>query len=651
MPKFYPVTVIVSYVPGEDVQKCLVSLQSQTLKEMEVIIVADGLADENHDEVLNYFLQNNSNFRIVRNEKNMGKEYSRKRGISEAKGEYIGFLDKDTCANHDAFEKLYISAKRFNCEIALADYHDITENNNLNTYNEINSQLVKIYSGRDFFDFVISMIKKPFYLRTDWLNKIFKKDLFVKEQSNLLHPAINEETITLSASLASERVVVIDERLITTNTQKNTYCRAKAEQNIEKFIYSADFFKKYLLDIGMLDAFYEKFLNFFYYYIFNKNVKFSLSLEKKEADYFLNKLINKINDNLNIKKDFYRYINNKERNNERLLFSTINNNKYYSILKVVEETEVYFRKDGGKRLKDRSKYIINHRKMVTIVTICKEIFKANRKAYFDKMLSTVANQTYGRENIEHIVIDGDSTDETVEYLDLLSHNGIIDYWISEKDSGVYNAMNKGVKHSFGEYIIFMNTDDYFAESAIEDLVKAIEVSNTDYAFSNAIIIDEKDNHIGRHVGDINRVYYGSPYCHQTLLCKASCFTKVRFDESFKITMWSYAISLVTTGFEGTYINKNLAFFRFGGISTNSSHVVEFKNEQTKIRNEVVIPMLGIDQNEYDFLHHHIKDLDTEGIKIDMKGLHKKLLKMASSGNEFQKRFSESTLRLINIQIN
>ncbi|RZJ43544.1 MAG: glycosyltransferase, partial [Chryseobacterium sp.] len=88
---------------------------------------------------------------------------------------------------------------------------------------------------------------------------------------------------------------------------------------------------------------------------------------------------------------------------------------------------------------------------LTVLTI-----NYNNKEGLIKTFESVRAQTWTE--FEFIVIDGGSTDGGKA---LIEQNDQIDYWVSEKDSGVYNAMNKGIKKANGDYIIFMNSGDYF----------------------------------------------------------------------------------------------------------------------------------------------------------------------------------------------
>ena len=80
----------------------------------------------------------------------------------------------------------------------------------------------------------------------------------------------------------------------------------------------------------------------------------------------------------------------------------------------------------------------------------------------ERTIKSVLGQSYG--NIEYIIIDGNSTDGTqqlvTKYLDSIA------YFISEKDSGIYDAMNKGIDRATGDYVIFINSDDWLADNSI-----------------------------------------------------------------------------------------------------------------------------------------------------------------------------------------
>ena len=102
--------------------------------------------------------------------------------------------------------------------------------------------------------------------------------------------------------------------------------------------------------------------------------------------------------------------------------------------------------------------MINKFSIITVVYNAKEELK--------KTVESIQNQTY--KNFEHIIIDGASTDGTFEYIKSLEFNNM--RYISEKDNGIYDAMNKGIDVSKGEYLLFLNAGDKFSTEDILDKI-------------------------------------------------------------------------------------------------------------------------------------------------------------------------------------
>lgn len=104
--------------------------------------------------------------------------------------------------------------------------------------------------------------------------------------------------------------------------------------------------------------------------------------------------------------------------------------------------------------------------LISIITIA-----LNADKYIEQTIQSVLSQTY--KNIEYIIVDGGSTDRTVHIIN--KYNDKIDHFISEKDEGIADAMNKGVALATGDYVVFLHADDYFrSDSSLEKALEFIE---------------------------------------------------------------------------------------------------------------------------------------------------------------------------------
>ncbi len=156
----------------------------------------------------------------------------------------------------------------------------------------------------------------------------------------------------------------------------------------------------------------------------------------------------------------------------------------------------------------------------SIITVVK-----NHKAFLKRTIESVARQSY--KNIEFIVIDGGSEDGSLDLIK--AEEGRISYWVSEPDHGMYDAMNKGIKASKGDYLWFINAgDQIFNDSTIEDLVQ-MTPELPDIFYGDTELVDGKGLALGLrsrltphalpdplHWKDMRM---GMAVCHQSFIVK------------------------------------------------------------------------------------------------------------------------------------
>ncbi len=199
--------------------------------------------------------------------------------------------------------------------------------------------------------------------------------------------------------------------------------------------------------------------------------------------------------------------------------------------------------------------------LISIITV---VFNGER--YLEQTIQSVINQTY--KNIEYIIIDGGSTDKTVEIIK--KHEANIDYWISETDDGIYDAMNKGINKAKGEYIGLLNSDDFYEQNAVEIIVNQINTQpEIDVFFGNAYIINEdiqkKKLQTGMKGENIQK---GFSIFHPTVFVKRETYTKYGlFDTSYKIAAdYEFLLRIHKRDCKFQYVDNIITNFREGGMS-------------------------------------------------------------------------------------
>lgn len=217
--------------------------------------------------------------------------------------------------------------------------------------------------------------------------------------------------------------------------------------------------------------------------------------------------------------------------------------------------------EGGLRLRGHYKKSERGKPLVTVITVV-----YNRGDTLEQCILSVLGQTY--ENIEYIIVDGGSVDQTLEIIG--KYESAIDYYVSEPDSGIYNAMNKGLSLATGSYILFLNADDWYRKDTVAQLVSKALASNADVTYADAYIVDPDGFLCKRldswlHYGLYTR---GAPIRHETMLIKADVYNKFgMYDESYHIIAdYDYMITLYNGNCSFSHIPEPLLYFRNNGIS-------------------------------------------------------------------------------------
>ena len=216
---------------------------------------------------------------------------------------------------------------------------------------------------------------------------------------------------------------------------------------------------------------------------------------------------------------------------------------------------------------------------VSVITVC-----YNRKATIGQSIKSVLDQDYP--DIEYIIVDGNSSDGTKDIIK--SYSDKITKYISEPDSGMYDAINKGLGMATGDVVGLMHSDDVFYDTTV--ISKIVEVfknnPNTDAIYGNGIYVtnDDEQKIVRNRIGgeyDYKRLKSGWLPLHPTVYIKKSIINKYgKYNLNFKIAsdtefllryLFKHKINII-------YLNTYIVKMRMGGLSTNYKRAFEVLKE-------------------------------------------------------------------------
>lgn len=172
--------------------------------------------------------------------------------------------------------------------------------------------------------------------------------------------------------------------------------------------------------------------------------------------------------------------------------------------------------------------------VLSIITI-----NYNNNAGLIKTMQSVINQTC--KQFEYIIIDGGSNDGSKETI--LQNTDHISYWVSEKDKGIYNAMNKGILAAKGEYILFLNSGDILNEKNVLQNCLPSLMQQTDFVYGNTFFDKNGKQAFVNYPDKLSFSFFlTDSLCHQSTFIKKSLFDDSLYNEDFKIISdWEFFV--------------------------------------------------------------------------------------------------------------
>jgi len=232
----------------------------------------------------------------------------------------------------------------------------------------------------------------------------------------------------------------------------------------------------------------------------------------------------------------------------------------------------------------------------------------NNDEGLERTLKSIFDQSFS--DFESIVIDGLSDDRSVEIIELYKDK--INYWVSEKDFGIYNAMNKGIHKAKAEYCLFLNSGDFFIDENV--LSKVFNHKFTeDFIFGNLKVF-VGDKIVGTHKGldDISFLdLYLGKIKHQSSLIKKELFDKFgHYNEELKIIAdWEFFLkTLLIEKASYKHLDIDISYFDNEGISNHNAKLVHEERDlilKKHIPEMILQDYSGFEkQNPYLRLHNY-----------------------------------------------
>lgn len=213
----------------------------------------------------------------------------------------------------------------------------------------------------------------------------------------------------------------------------------------------------------------------------------------------------------------------------------------------------------------------------TIITVC-----YNTSTTIRETIDSVLGQTY--QELEYIVVDSKSEDGTVEILQSITDKRLT--FISEKDSGIYNAMNKGLKMASGDYLIFLGADDIFYDKDVLKKVAGKLTGSNDVAYGDVMLKTRQR----LYNGAFSRWTWGHRnICHQSIFYPKSVYGRYMYNEKYRsVADWDYNLRLLIDGIKFTYIRETICTFNDSDGLSSSTKDYDF----LKVRRKLVCKAVG-----------------------------------------------------------
>lgn len=494
--------IIPIYNVQKYIKECIESVINQTYKNLEILCIND-CGNDNSISIIEEYLKKDNRIKIINHNKNKGLAESRNTGINNATGEYIFFLDSDDYIKDDIIEKLYKKAEETNSDIVISKTEVFADEN----IQDLKDRVIEVsnylkfkvednyqVSLNNFYEAItkISCVAWGKLFKTSFIRN--NKLEFIK--ANIIH---EDDGFNIKCLSRLPNISMIENTGVMYRIRQSSITsEIEKQKNLDKKI---SHMKKSLTDA----------IEYIY-----------ASYQKPEA-YLLSNLIKTSN------LYSYCFIGQKK------LFS-FKCSKYEKEIKII--ISLFKTKITGNKtiVKILGIPVFNKRyknlKISIIIPVFNTIKANNNEVYLKQNIESIINQTY--KNIEILYIDNNSTDNSIDFIKSHTKGDERIKIYKQEKQGVSNARNLGIDKATGDYITFIDSDDFISHDYISKAVIALNRTKSDILIgdfscvSNNRIYDSLRNiGIKKYGIKINDIY---PYIE----CTPNIFFKTDLIKSNKI---------------------------------------------------------------------------------------------------------------------
>lgn len=487
------ISVVIPMYNVEDyLRECLDNIIGQTLKDIEIICVDDGSPDNSAQIVTEYIEKHkDKNIKLIR-KPNGGLSSARNAALDVAKGEYVYFIDSDDYIDTDTLEQLYQRASEDELEILFFNAVSFFESEEIKAKNP---QYISLYNrtrqypgvhiGQQLF---MKMRQNGEFFGSACL-LMFKRSLLEDNHLRFYEGIIHEDNLfTFQAVILAKRAGYIDKAFYHRRVRSDSIMTVKKSmRNVEGYLVSYEEMLAFLSDKEIDEEVSRVINSYLYDSIYGNAYRIYCGLDINDgtakltkgsyvAEYFLDtikrqKKLDKTNQNLKKKANSLDYrVGNKILLVPRKIKGCIRLLKKNGLKKTIKEFLKFGR--NFRKLAFKLKRKFSSKPFVSIIMPVYNVEK-----YLEEALKTLLSQTL--KQIEIICVDDGSTDGSLEILNAYAKKDsrIKVYTQENKFAGV--ARNLGLEKAQGEYVVFLDSDDFFVQKLAEEAYYAAKINKAD----------------------------------------------------------------------------------------------------------------------------------------------------------------------------